>query len=51
MLPEKLWLIAMIGKPCAENHGVTLPQDHNAKQETYAVRNANGPGPFRTDSA
>jgi len=25
-------------------HGVLLPQDYNAKQETYAVRNANGTG-------
>ena len=30
----------------AEKHGVALPQDYNAKQETYAVRNANGTGPF-----
>jgi peptide/nickel transport system substrate-binding protein len=46
VLPEKLWLIAMMSKPWAEKHGVTLPQDYNGKQETYAVRNANGTGPF-----
>ena len=46
VLPEKLWLIAMMSKPWAEKHSVTLPQDYNGKQETYAVRNANGTGPF-----
>jgi len=46
VLPEKMWLIAMMSKPWAEKHGVTLPQDYNGKQETYAVRNANGTGPF-----
>jgi peptide/nickel transport system substrate-binding protein len=46
VLPEKLWLIAMMSKPWAEKHGVVLPQDYNGKQETYAVRNANGTGPF-----
>ena len=46
VLPEKLWLIAMMSKPWAEKHGVLLPQDYNGKQETYAVRNANGTGPF-----
>jgi peptide/nickel transport system substrate-binding protein len=47
VLPEKLWLVAMMSKPWAEKHGVTLPQNYNAKQETHAVRNANGTGPFR----
>ncbi len=46
VLPEKLWLVAMMSKPWAEKHGVMLPQDYNGKQETYAVRNANGTGPF-----
>ena len=46
VLPDKLWLIAMMSKAWAEKHGVTLPQDYNGKQETYAVRNANGTGPF-----
>ncbi|MBC8119331.1 MAG: ABC transporter substrate-binding protein [Burkholderiaceae bacterium] len=46
VLPEKLWLVAMLSKPWAEKHGVTLPQDYNGKQETHAVRNANGTGPF-----
>jgi peptide/nickel transport system substrate-binding protein len=46
VLPEKLWVVAMMSKAWAEKHGVILPQDYNGKQETYAVRNANGTGPF-----
>lgn len=46
VLPEKLWLVGMMSKPWAEKHGVLKPQDYNAKQETYAVRNANGTGPY-----
>ena len=46
VLPEKLWPIGIMSRAWAEKHGVTLPQDYNAKQETFAVRNANGTGPF-----
>ena len=46
VLPDKLWLIAIMNKAWAEKHGVMQPQDYNGKQETYAVRNANGTGPF-----
>jgi peptide/nickel transport system substrate-binding protein len=46
VLPEKLWLVAMMSKPWCEKNGVAKPQDYNAKQETHAVRNANGTGPF-----
>jgi peptide/nickel transport system substrate-binding protein len=46
VLPDKLFLVAMLSKPWAEKHNVTKPQDYNAKQETFAVRNANGTGPF-----
>ncbi|HZA94803.1 MAG TPA: ABC transporter substrate-binding protein, partial [Burkholderiaceae bacterium] len=46
VLPDKLWLIAMMNKAWSEKHGVALPQDYNGKQETHAVRNANGTGPF-----
>jgi peptide/nickel transport system substrate-binding protein len=46
VLPEKLWLVAMMSRPWATKHNVLLPQDYNGKQETYAVRNANGTGPF-----
>ena len=48
--PEKLWLVAMISKPWAQKHEVEKAQDFNGKQETFAVRNANGTGPFRLDS-
>jgi len=47
VLPEKLWLVGMLSQAWAEKHNVTKPQDYNAKQETYAVRNANGTGPFK----
>jgi peptide/nickel transport system substrate-binding protein len=46
VLPEKLWLIGIMSKSWAEKHGVAKPQDYNAKQETHAVRHANGTGPF-----
>jgi peptide/nickel transport system substrate-binding protein len=46
VLPEKLYLIAMMSKAWCEKHNVAKPQDYNAKQETHAVRNANGTGPF-----
>jgi peptide/nickel transport system substrate-binding protein len=46
VLPEKLWLVAMMSKAWSTAHNVQLPQDYDAKQETFAVRNANGTGPF-----
>jgi peptide/nickel transport system substrate-binding protein len=46
MLPEKLFLVGMMSKAWAEKNNVVKPQDFNAKQETFAVRNANGTGPF-----
>jgi len=46
VLPEKLWLVGMMSRPWAEKHNVLKPQDYNAKQETFAVRNANGTGPY-----
>jgi len=46
VLPEKLYLIAMMSRGWAEKNNVLKPQDYNAKQETFAVRNANGTGPF-----
>jgi peptide/nickel transport system substrate-binding protein len=46
VLPERLWLIMMMSKAWCEQHKVEKPQDYNGKQETYAVRNANGTGPF-----
>jgi peptide/nickel transport system substrate-binding protein len=46
VLPEKLWLIGIMSRAWATKHNVLLPQDYNGKQETHAVRNANGTGPF-----
>src|SRR5258706_9575914 len=46
VFPDKLLLVAMMSKSWSEQHGVEKPQDYNGKQETYAVRNANGTGPF-----
>jgi peptide/nickel transport system substrate-binding protein len=50
VLPEKLLLLGMMSKAWAAKHGVLVPQDYNAKQETYAVRNANGTGPYKLKS-
>ena len=49
VLPEKLWLVAMMSKAWSEKNKVTQPQDYNARQETFSVRNANGTGPFMLD--
>ena len=46
VLPEKTLFIGIMNRAWAEKNGVTQPQDFNARQETYAVRNANGTGPF-----
>ena len=49
VLPEKLQYIAIMSKAWAEKHGVQRAQDFNGKQETHAVRYANGTGPMRLD--
>ena len=46
VLPTKLWQVAMMSKAWCEQHGVVRSQDYNARQETWAVRHANGTGPF-----
>ena len=46
VLPEKLYLVAMMSRAWAEKYGVVAPQDYNAKQETHAVRHANGTGAY-----
>lgn len=48
--PEKLWLVAMMSKRWAQQHGVDKAQDFNARQETHAVRHAMGTGPYRLKS-
>ena len=47
VLPEKLQYVAMMSKAWSDKHGVQRAQDFNGKQETHAVRNANGTGPFQ----
>lgn len=49
VLPEKLQYVAIMSKAWSEKHGVTRAQDFNGKQETYAVRHANGTGPMQLD--
>jgi len=46
ILPNQLTSIYMMDKGWAEKHNVVAPQDFKAKEENYAVRNANGTGPF-----
>jgi peptide/nickel transport system substrate-binding protein len=48
--PEKLWLVAMMSRKWAQEHGVQRAQDFNGKQETHAVRHAMGTGPYRLES-
>jgi peptide/nickel transport system substrate-binding protein len=50
VLPEKLIYVGMMSKAWASAHGVVEPQNYNAKQETYAVRNTNGTGPYMLKS-
>ncbi|HEV8257151.1 MAG TPA: ABC transporter substrate-binding protein [Casimicrobiaceae bacterium] len=50
VLPEKLIYVGIMSKAWCAAHGVMEPQNYNAKQETYAVRNANGTGPYQLKS-
>ncbi|WGF86444.1 ABC transporter substrate-binding protein [Marinivivus vitaminiproducens] len=47
ILPDEVGTIYIMSKSWAEEHGVTEPQDFSTGQETYAVRNANGTGPYK----
>jgi len=46
ILPDQLTQIGMMDSGWAEEHSVTEPQDFANQEETFAVRNANGTGPF-----
>jgi peptide/nickel transport system substrate-binding protein len=50
VLPEKLIYVGIMSKAWCAAHGVLEPQNYNARQETYAVRNANGTGPYQLKS-
>lgn len=47
ILPNQLTSIFIVDKTWAEANNVVAPQDFKAKEETYAVRNANGTGPYK----
>ncbi len=49
VLPQKFVALPMMSKAWCMAHKVELAQDVNGKQETYAVRNANGTGPYMLD--
>ena len=49
VLPEKLQFVGMMSRAWSTKHNVLAAQDFNGKQETFAVRNANGTGPFRLE--
>ena len=49
VLPEKFLNLPMMSKAWSQLHKVEVAQDFNAKQETFAVRNANGTGPYMLD--
>ncbi len=50
LLPNNLTNLFIMSQEWAEEHGVEEPQNYAAGEETYAVRNANGTGPFRVVS-
>ena len=47
VLPDKLIYVPMVSQAWCVAHGVEKAQDFNGKQETFAVRNANGTGPYK----
>ncbi|MEX2519747.1 MAG: ABC transporter substrate-binding protein [Paracoccaceae bacterium] len=50
ILPNELTSLYMMDSEWATTNNVETPQDYAAKEETFAVRNANGTGPFRVVS-
>lgn len=48
-LPQKIVLVAMMSKRWSQAHHVERAQDYNARQETFAVRNANGTGAYQLE--
>lgn len=50
LLPNNLTNLFIMSREWAEEHGVEEPQNYAAGEETFAVRNANGTGPFRVES-
>ncbi|WP_040609331.1 ABC transporter substrate-binding protein [Pseudooceanicola batsensis] len=50
ILANQLTSIMMVDKGWAEANDIVTPQNYAADEETYAVRNANGTGPFMVES-
>ena len=46
ILPQQINDIFIMSRGWSEENGVTEPQDSASNEETYAVRHANGTGPF-----
>ena len=49
VLPLALVNLRLMSKAWCQKHKVERPQDYNAKEETFATRNANGTGPYRLE--
>jgi len=49
VFPDKFQFIGIMSHAWAQKNGVERAQDFNGKQETFAVRNANGTGPYRLE--
>ncbi|MBI3715979.1 MAG: ABC transporter substrate-binding protein, partial [Betaproteobacteria bacterium] len=49
-LLDQLTQLRIMNKAWATKHNVVHPQDFKAKEETYAVRNTNGTGPYMLKS-
>tara|TARA_E500000318_G_scaffold22098_1_gene22409 strand:+ start:1004 stop:2572 length:1569 start_codon:yes stop_codon:yes gene_type:complete len=49
ILPNEITNLFIMDKDWSEKHNVTVPQEFAAGEETYAVRNTNGTGPFIVD--
>jgi len=49
ILPNQLTTLYIMDKGWAEQHNVVEPQNFKDKEETYAVRNTNGSGPFKLE--
>lgn len=47
LLPNNLTNLFIMNKAWAETNNVMTPQDYSAGEENFAVRNANGTGPFK----
>jgi len=47
ILPNQLTSLYIMDKGWSEENNIAKPQDYAAKEETFAVRNTNGTGPFQ----